>query len=62
MVGLGVGAVAVLSNETAATSGVGELSTVKVGKGVKVVVSSTTNSPERVGVSDGTTAGALVGV
>ena len=52
----------VLDTETAATSGVGDVSAVKVGMGVIVVVTSTTNGPARVGVSDGTIAGALVDV
>ena len=66
MVGFGVGAVTVavgvLSKITAATSGVGDASAVKVGGGVAVTVSSTTNGTGRVGVSDGTTAGAGVDV
>ena len=52
----------VLVIDMAATSGVGEISAVKVGMGVIVVVSSTTNGPASVGVSDGTTAGAAVDV
>jgi hypothetical protein len=64
MVGLGVGAVGVgeLSKTTAATANVGDDSTVTVGTGVKVVVCSTTNGPARVGVAEGTTAGAGVEV
>jgi hypothetical protein len=64
MVGFGVGAVAVgvPSKTTDATSGVGDASIVKVGSIVGVIVSSTTNGLSRVGVSDGTTAGAGVDV
>jgi hypothetical protein len=57
MVGVGVGLVSVLSTRRAATSGVGDVSRVTVGKGVNVVVSSKTKGPGWVGVSDGTTTG-----
>ena len=62
MVGLGVGAVGVSCAVMAATSGVGDISVVKVGIAVKVVATSTTNGPAGVGVSEGTTTGRLVEV
>jgi hypothetical protein len=64
MVGAGEGLVGVgeLSTTKAAGSGVNDGSAVRVGRGVKVVVTSTTKGLGWVGVSDGTTAGMGVDV